>query len=58
MTASKREPIVYDGIEIDPDWLDAQIAHYVPGCMDEGVRLMRAFDRSRRRATESKAAAA
>lgn len=46
MTAAKREPVYYDGIAIDPDWLDAQAANYRPGCMNEAVRLMRAYERA------------
>lgn len=49
MSASKRPPIVRNGIEIDADWLDAQVANYRPGCMDEAVRLLRAFERTDRR---------
>lgn len=58
MTA-KRPPVIYDGVEIDPDWLDQQVANYRPGCMDEAVRMMRAYERAdRRRAQEQKADAA
>ncbi|MEV0247902.1 hypothetical protein AB0H76_15020 [Nocardia sp. NPDC050712] len=54
MSTAKRPPIIRDGIAIDPDWLDAQVANYRPGCMDAAVRMMRAFERSdRRRAQES-----
>lgn len=58
MSAPKREPVYYDGVAIDPDWLDVQVANYRPGCMDEAVRLMRAFERrDRKRTAERKAAA-
>lgn len=58
MSASNRPPVVYDGVEIDPDWLDEQVANYIPGCMDKAVRMLRAFERTERRAAQSKADAA
>lgn len=59
MSAGKRPPLVIDGVEIDQDWLDEQVSHYVPGCADEAIRLLRAFDRAdRKRAQQQQGTAA